>query len=411
MAGSRKLKACIPCTKSKRKCGKELPECERCIERDIDCSYLPVKWRRREGGAPGATPTETTWSPVPASVQPSADLSSWSCLDLAAWDDPISLNIPEISLQTPCSDTIGDSLDWSRSGWFLGPGTWNIERNYRPAPPFPPSVFKDFIATIQAELRQWTTTGSNGFIHSRAFCGGSLPPCLADAFTTVTTYISRTPATEDMVLDIVETRAAALLGQYQSPLAVQTLDVAAHLARVQALLVYQVIRLFDGCVRQRALAEAVNDTILQWAKDMYHATAAEGLSLQHHEQALLLADAESDDEGTGLWRAWVVAESVRRTWIVVTLMLNVYVTRQQGWAECNGGVMFTTRKGLWDASSASSWLEQAQEVDPLFVPSLKVDELFVKERACDVDEFALKLLPLLSSADKVETWVRRTRQA
>ncbi|KAI1458315.1 hypothetical protein F4805DRAFT_145321 [Annulohypoxylon moriforme] len=43
-------KACIACADSKRKCDKQLPECQRCmaLDRDVDCLYPEPKRRRRD---------------------------------------------------------------------------------------------------------------------------------------------------------------------------------------------------------------------------------------------------------------------------------------------------------------------------------------------------------------------------
>ncbi|THC94936.1 hypothetical protein EYZ11_005575 [Aspergillus tanneri] len=54
-----------------------------------------------------------------------------------------------------------------------------------------------------------------------------------------------------------------------------------------------------------------------------------------------------------LWHAWILAESVRRTWLVAQMLHAIYVTMQHPVADCPGGITFTVRRGAWEASSAS----------------------------------------------------------
>jgi len=56
-----------------------------------------------------------------------------------------------------------------------------------------------------------------------------------------------------------------------------------------------------------------------------------------------------------VWYSWILAESLRRTWLVISAIHGVYMSSQDGLAHCLGGMMFTSRQGFWDASSALSW--------------------------------------------------------
>ena len=66
---------------------------------------------------------------------------------------------------------------------------------------------------------------------------------------------------------------------------------------------------------------------------------------------------------TSLWRAWLIAESVRRVYITAIYMQCVYTTLKRGasaQSTCPGGMNFTARAGLWDAPSAYSWFNQVR---------------------------------------------------
>ena len=48
MPAAPRRKACLPCAASKRRCDKGVPECQRCLDRDVDCAYPQPKRRRRD---------------------------------------------------------------------------------------------------------------------------------------------------------------------------------------------------------------------------------------------------------------------------------------------------------------------------------------------------------------------------
>jgi len=96
------------------------------------------------------------------------------------------------------------------------------------------------------------------------------PTCLQDAFTTLTAYTHRNPAVKETILQIAEERSSALSRQ-SAPTVGGAQGILAHLARVQALFVYEFIRLFDGSVRPRASAEQQLPTLRQWVIQMWEA--------------------------------------------------------------------------------------------------------------------------------------------
>lgn len=78
------------------------------------------------------------------------------------------------------------------------------------------------------------------------------------AFTDCVLYANKTPANEALVFRNMERNVDNLLQ-------LEFVDsVEEHLARVQALLLYQSMRLFDSDIRQRSLAEAIMPLFEQW---------------------------------------------------------------------------------------------------------------------------------------------------
>ncbi|KAK9321361.1 hypothetical protein V1517DRAFT_262527, partial [Lipomyces orientalis] len=100
--------------------------------------------------------------------------------------------------------------------------------------------------------------GSNPFIHSRLY-RTRFPRCVQDAYTALSCYLHKTASNEDTIFQIIEDRAKHLLVEHGIPSADSlpekvssnsfTLDSLEHIARVQALLVYQILDLYDGDIR------------------------------------------------------------------------------------------------------------------------------------------------------------------
>lgn len=236
-----------------------------------------------------------------------------------------------------------------------------------------------------------------------------LPRCIQDASTAVSSYNSRTPATRDMVLRIIEDRADELV---TSPSEEAERDTFDHLARVQVLIAYSVIRHFDGDIRQRHLAEQHLPILDLWTSHMFESAARAA-----HNGTLLLSNAiehpslcqntrVSSQEGqeTLLWHAWILSESVRRTWLIAHFIRTIYLTLQRGSAECPGGVMVTTRRGVWGAGSAFAWTRMCAEQSVGFMHRNETIRMMVEGRPGDVDEFSLAMMEVDFGAERMERW-------
>lgn len=149
-------------------------------------------------------------------------------------------------------------LDEDRE-FFLTAESWQISSFYVEHPTcFSIETHQRFISNIRSCLRQWVAEGKTLFIHRQLYRDG-IPRIMQDVYTTCTAYLTKNKANETMILRIIEERAAQLIEEQDL---VEELHhsnslscVLDHLARVQALLIYQIIRLFDGNIRQSGEAE------------------------------------------------------------------------------------------------------------------------------------------------------------
>lgn len=100
------------------------------------------------------------------------------------------------------------------------------------------------------------------------------------------------------------------------------LSLIDELARLQAIILYQMMRLFGGGLEQHLIVEQQRGLVTTWA-----------LQLLRRSQAELGGDGDclSDDAGqVGCWNSWIVAESIRRTVLVVYMFYGMYSLATHG---------------------------------------------------------------------------------
>lgn len=95
-----------------------------------------------------------------------------------------------------------------------------------------------------------------------------------------------------------------------------------ELARLQALLLYQMMRMFGGGLEQRLVVEQQRDLLTTWALQL--------LSRSRAELAGDSARASDAGGGVGSWHSWIVAESIRRTVMIVFMFYGLYSLAMHG---------------------------------------------------------------------------------
>lgn len=316
--------------------------------------------------------------------------------------------------------------------WFTSPDSWTIVRSNTPAFPkhtFDSAALKQHVTSVQAWMRRWASTGRSPFIHHRLY-SQKMPRCVQDAYTALSAYHARTPQNSDLCLRIIRDRMADLVEENRSttsthvpedlsttavaPVNTMLLDPLEHLARVHALFVYQMIGLFDGDIALRAVAESHMSTLTAWTAEMW-----ENAEFDASIHALVLVNGfhgGGDVVATGsatknaAWRRWIVSESIRRAWLLVTITQSIYELFRTGWTQCAGSVNWTTRAGLWDAPDQYSWSRLVTAGSgPLFVPCLYADLLYEEAAPSEVDEFAHAVLVAVFGLEKIAKWKTRER--
>ncbi|KAI1133686.1 hypothetical protein F5Y10DRAFT_228344 [Nemania abortiva] len=439
-------RACVACTKAKRQCSKQVPKCRRCLEKGLQCMYLPP---RRPEITATAEVTETSLA-LSSSGDPPLDEGLIAISPGLA--DPFNIGIPEdsafgflpmtetdlesLALPTevepsripPQAIVPSDALVGLRGAWFLAPESWTAEFTEPPPTTIRETErsLKQYIEQVQLWMRQWVTEGHSPLHHPELY-SFYMPRHVQDAYTAVATYIGKTRENECTVHRILEDRVAQLLQDQAVEVSLGTasgdgLSIFDRLSRVQSLLCYQLIRLFDGDIRMRGQAEALIPTLFLWNKQMLESVKD---SLGRPERLLvgspydpnLLPNASASSMAGSpasspktVWRAWIVAESVRRTWQAANVVQEVYQFFKRGWSECPGRLPNTMLRALWGAPSAYAWMrELGGGKDPLLVPIVKLEEMLPQITPAELDDFSIATIGLYGM-EKVDHWLEEKRR-
>ncbi|KAL6693704.1 hypothetical protein J3F84DRAFT_396072 [Trichoderma pleuroticola] len=374
MVAQRGQKSCASCIAAKRKCDKARPFCRRCEDKGLDYRYAVLIRRAVAKSSPSDEPSE-----IPGHVY--------------------FLNTHVSSLSASASSKL----------WFMTPETWSIEKASPRAPQIPIPVFVTFVQRLQNWLVQWIHDGQCPFIHRQLYADGFFPSCMQDAFLSISIQQSCNSSNQDLTARIIQDRANSLIknnwievgSSNLMSVTVPVLDTSQHLARVQALLIYQILRLFDKGVWQQTRAEESIPTLLSWCQQMWDSATLDTITTSQATPDFIVSENnQQNDSSRGnstprLWRLWILSESIRRTWLAVMATISAYRTMKDGWCECAGGIQFTARRSLWLASTSSQWATICRTEDPLFLPYLGSRATL---EACDpneMDEFGFSFFSLV----------------
>lgn len=170
--------------------------------------------------------------------------------------------------------------------------------------------------------------GESTFIH-KTLHQDALPPPIRTAFGICAAHLTVPQANKRLFFRSLEAEAAELLKSTTSG------TIPQELSKLQAAALYLIIGLLHGGIKERVNAERQESRMMMM-----------GLQL------LRRADQELDNAELK-WETWVVAESTRRTVMVIFLVYGLYSLSKDG--ICCG---FPTMAVLPVSTSASSWISE-----------------------------------------------------
>ncbi|KAH8429757.1 Zn(II)2Cys6 transcription factor domain-containing protein [Aspergillus melleus] len=308
-------KSCVTCAHGKRRCNRQTPQCSRCLARGLECTYVNSYSRSTRQHQQQTTAQSPYFPPI----------------------ESLSLSIDDIlSAFPPEETTLFNDADLLASWLTLSPTLFAVP-TLLPAGYFPEVAVidrwstKQLLRGLKSYPEMFARSRKTPFIHDRLY-DVCLPDAMQDAFMVSASYYSRTPETEDTVLQILEARTQSLVRRSHQA----TLEEL--LATVQALMLLHIIQLFDGDVRQRAMAEQNMDTLRAWTMELQVRVGELG--------------------NPSTWREWIFAESVRRTVIVSVLIEGLYSMLKMG--SCTivrqlSVLPFTFGSLFWSINTDASW--------------------------------------------------------
>ncbi|KAF4627565.1 hypothetical protein G7Y89_g10588 [Cudoniella acicularis] len=284
---------CAGCIGAKRKCDRTLPRCQRCRQRDIQCTYENEPLTRkidtivtRHGVEHPSTSnySQLTWL-VKSNKRPSPLQFQWQ--------DPINIAIkldPAMNIVAVADLTIPQQLD------------------------NPPVIMQrdsetvSYMAQYLKSLPQtFVQTGGTSFIHPKLYPQG-MPPLLQTMFALCSMSIHTTPSNQDIISQAISNAAGELLRTMKF---IHTFE--STLEFVQAFILLQVNTLFFPCQQiLREEAECRFPLLKSWSHKLY-------LSAPSFLPSTLT-----------LYEAWIFAESVRRTIHVSHMINGVYSMLARG---------------------------------------------------------------------------------
>jgi hypothetical protein len=219
-----------------------------------------------------------------------------------------------------------------------------------------------------------------------------MPKPLQDAYAACAIHSTKTPENEFVAFNIIEAKANELL-RSPSQHSWTPLDL---LAAIQSLMIFQFIRLFDGDIRQRALAESAEPVLEAWTEQLKQRTV--------EERDFTTITAPS-------WRSWVFAESARRTIIMSMVLSGIYSLVKLGFCTMSDKVSelsFSGQRRLWEASSQLAWDRAKANFSPHWVNKMHFEPLLMEAKGSELDDFGTIMLIMYKGKDAIDHWLETT---
>jgi hypothetical protein len=397
--------SCLACVKSKRRCDVGLPRCKRCTTKGLTCDYAGNTRKAPTGtSVRNQDQIDASQTGQEGLADESHDVLNEMGQDVTAFVDPTWLasapstqaNHP-LNLSTfPSEDQwLSDSNDITIDGYvntslpIFEPGDDYVTMGaiYEQRVRFACCQFKTYPEIFY-------TRRQNPFIHKHLYTE-HLPPVISDALSACALYSRKNSENELFVFGDIS-RKAKDLAEMQRPF----LSPVDLLASTQALLLYQIMRLFDGDIRQRADAESHETILISWTEQL----------LAH---VLLTVDPEAlsqDSISISSWNDWIFEESCQRTILMSFMLQGVYSFRKFGFDTVTGKVnklCFTAQAALWNARSEYYWREASKEKPHFKLTVGEWDSAIEGAKPEDLDELGIMIQATFKGMDIICEWLGR----
>ncbi|KAH7322607.1 hypothetical protein B0I35DRAFT_184913 [Stachybotrys elegans] len=334
---SLRRKSCQACFRGRRKCDLTFPTCQRCARTNKNCEYAYA----------------------PTGREPPAHIVR----DVLVEEDPQSINAVEIGVSSPQTNlaiTPGHTLhrDMANDEQMttdipFALGSLGLEPNL--------ADYMQQCQWIAGHLRTYPTSfameGETLFIHKDLY-RTSLPKPLRTAFGICGASVVLSDRTKDMVFRTIDAEIGDMARS-------SGLTLAEKLAQLQALILYQLIRLSCGDLRHQVTAQQQEPMMIMLG---YR----------------LLEDVKARPLDASTWDGWLMEESIRRTVVVAFLLYSKWFARPERLCVLHDAIsklpvsahaeFWTSKEAITSAmvsfsvtsfgTFTSQWVASPREVDP-----------------------------------------------
>ncbi|KAH7176629.1 hypothetical protein EDB81DRAFT_875430 [Dactylonectria macrodidyma] len=389
-------KSCAACIKAKRRCDMALPACLRCSQRRVTCQYpnrracdqnlvrpqldsmpglliedapclSPGTMRQLEGGG-------DNFNSVPATIDATALGSTFGNLEafeLPIDEDTLDLFQPSSTLAPPTvhvfdaiPEVIANRLQWSIDAICTAPSTMVLENQ---TPWCHPLLYKDTMP------------------HAHACCA---------------LYLAKNRVNSPIIFRSIESHVSDLLC---SPAPNTPIDCLAH---TQALLLYQIIRLFDGDISARVSAERDLPAVESSGIALFAHTKFDHYPPSTELPLFPIAPTKT------FWQDWILNESIRRTLLFTFYFLQAYriISLQKG-LKCDGKLglchSWTVSAHLWAARTPLEFADVWKNKKHFVVTNACFNDLggpLQDAMADDIDTYGKIFITSLVGIDEAKGW-------
>ncbi|KAK4173936.1 hypothetical protein QBC36DRAFT_334822 [Triangularia setosa] len=440
-------KSCLACIKAKRRCTQESPACQRCTQRNLACQYPEGRISKRPSesrsstGPPSALQTPGSswdfysWEHLSAHPEPQQLVDPHSIL----LNGPNALNLFTFNDLDPilggpsmvANDPVQTPQNMTSHPPDFDTGTTRIINDL--IIPGPPSslpqaaavawAFKNrlnfALDNIRDAPRQMVCENQTPWSHPCLY-EHSMPQSMQDAYSSCALHLSKNLTNAEIITRNIESRITTLLS---SPLPLSSpVDL---LARVQSLLLYQILRVLDNSYKSFSL---INDTTAALEEAafalMSHITFEEGTfdltsDRPHPPPTFSQPSAKSDEIHLPLhplsatrqfWSTWIFQESARRTFLIVFFFVQIYrLLKGDVPTECDGKLgmnsSFTLGEGVWKARDPLTFGVEWAKGRKWAVRNVNFRDVLGKARGEDVDLFSKMVLSSFWGINETKGWL------
>ncbi|CAG8046817.1 unnamed protein product [Penicillium salamii] len=383
-------KSCEACKSAKRRCDTAFPTCSRCLHKGLPCFY------------PGRL--LETCADVIANIPTSTN--NEQMIDLFSQNDylrPINAAPLHLSMRdTPLQDlTIVPPQD--RVDIFEGiPISQNVDLAMTRVTP--PRQLSEVLANrlqfavdvLQNIPKMVVTENQTPWAHRQLYKSG-MPREMEDAFTCCSLYMTKNDVNSPVLMSIFDTRINDLLS------AAAPTTPLGLLARVHALILYLIMRLFDGGIR----TQPSSDSLL---------AVLEGATLSLFDFIYIPHPSEprevlpiAMDPIMSFWESWVFQESARRTVMMVFYFVKIqHFLHGKPLSTCDGKLglehAWYQSAHLWNAQSAFDFAVAWTENEHFIIHNADFSGVLQHATPGDVDLFGKMLLVTKIGINETKAW-------